>query len=51
MAIPEAQLDTWSHQGSITNSANTGNSVKYAIENYKGFPEGVKFKVYLQTQT
>ena len=48
MAIPEAQLDTWSHQGSITNSANTGNSVKNAIENYKGFPEGVKFKVYLQ---
>jgi tRNA nucleotidyltransferase (CCA-adding enzyme) len=48
MAIPETQLDTWSHQGSITNSANTGNSVKNAIENYKGFPEGVKFKVYLQ---
>jgi len=34
MAIPEAQLDTWSHQGSITNSANTGNSVKTAIKTY-----------------
>ncbi|MCB0537196.1 MAG: nucleotidyltransferase [Bacteroidetes bacterium] len=48
MAIPETQLETWSHQGSITNSANTGNSVKTAIESYTGFPEGVKFKVYLQ---
>ncbi len=48
MAIPETQLDTWSHQGSITNSANTGNSVKTAIESYTGFPEEVKFKVYLQ---
>jgi hypothetical protein len=47
MAIPEGQLDTWSHQGSITNSANTGNSVKNAIESYKGFPKGVEFKVYL----
>ncbi|MBX2888156.1 MAG: hypothetical protein KF829_05845 [Ferruginibacter sp.] len=48
MAISEAQLGTWSHQGSITNSANTGNSVKNAIASYKGFPEEVKFKVYLQ---
>ncbi len=48
MAIPEAQLDTWSHQGSITNSANTGNSVKNALDTYTGFPEGVSFNVYLQ---
>ncbi len=48
MAIPEMQLDTWSHQGSITNSANTGNSVKNAIETYTGFPKGITFNVYLQ---
>ncbi len=48
MAIPEKQLDTWSHQGSITNSASTGNSVKNAIDTYTGFPEGITFNVYLQ---
>lgn len=42
------QLDTWSHQCSITNSANSGNSVKNAIEPYTGFPEGITFNVYLQ---
>lgn len=48
MAIPEHQLNTWSHQGSITNSANTGNSVKNAINSYTYFPNGVNFDVYLQ---
>lgn len=28
MAIPEMQLDTWAHQGSVTQSANTYNAVK-----------------------
>lgn len=42
------QLDTWSHQCSITNSANSGNSVKNAIDTYTGFPEGITFNVYLQ---
>lgn len=48
MAIPETQLVTWSHQGSITNSANTGNSVKNAIDSYQGFPDGVRYNTYLQ---
>ena len=48
MAIPETQLETWSHQGSITNSAATGNSVKTAIEQYTGFPGDISFEVYLQ---
>lgn len=48
MAITEAQLDTWSHQGSITNSADTGNSVKNALDTYTGFPEGISLNVYLQ---
>ena len=49
MPIPESQLDTWSHQGSITQSSNTYNSIKnileadttpYAAKNYKVFLQG-----------
>ena len=32
MAIPESQLDTWSHQGSIVQSCNTYNTIKNALE-------------------
>ena len=32
MAIPEAQLDTWSAQGSITQSKNTYASIKGVLE-------------------
>lgn len=31
VAIPESQFDTWSHQGSITNSSNTYNAVKNVL--------------------
>ena len=31
MPIPEAQLETWSHQGSITQSSDTYNSVKLSL--------------------
>jgi hypothetical protein len=49
VAIPEAQLETWSHQGSITNSSNTYNTIKnvlgdvgtpYAEKNYEVFLQG-----------
>ena len=49
MAIPETQLDTWAHQGSITNSSNTYKAVKnvleatdapYAAKNYEVFLQG-----------
>ena len=49
MAIPESQLDTWSHQGSITQSSNTYNAIKnvleapdtpYATKNYSVFLQG-----------
>jgi hypothetical protein len=49
MPIPESQLDTWSHQGSITQSSNTYNTIKnvleasttpYASKNYKVFLQG-----------
>jgi hypothetical protein len=48
MAVPEDQLETWSHQGSITNSANTGNSIKNAIDSFQGFPNDISYNVYLQ---
>lgn len=32
MAIPEAQLNTWSHQGSITQSSNTYNTIKTTLD-------------------
>ena len=32
MGIPESQLQTWSHQGSITQSSNTYNSIKNVLE-------------------
>lgn len=49
MPIPESQLDTWSHQGSITQSSDTYNSIKnvltasttpYASKNFKVFLQG-----------
>lgn len=48
MAIPESQLDTWSHQGSITQSSTTYNSIKGILEG-SGTPyAGKNFKVFLQ---
>lgn len=48
MAIPESQLDTWSHQGSITQSSTTYNSVKSVLES-TGSPYSSKnYKVFLQ---
>lgn len=32
MAIPETQLETWSHQGSVTQSSTTYNSIKSVLE-------------------
>jgi hypothetical protein len=37
MPIPESQLETWSHQGSITQSSNTS---PYASKNFKVFLQG-----------
>lgn len=47
MAISSSQLETWSHQGSITNSAATANAIKDAINSYKYFPTNISFDVYL----
>lgn len=49
MAIPESQLETWSHQGSIAQSSSTYNTIKnvleaadapYAEKNYSVFLQG-----------
>jgi len=32
MAIPESQLDTWSHQGSVTQSSTTYNTIKNVLD-------------------
>lgn len=48
MAIPESQLITWSSQGSITQSSNTYNSIKGALE-ASGVPyAGKNYEVFLQ---
>ena len=48
MPIPESQLDTWSHQGSITQSSKTYATIKGALE-VAGTPYVDKdYKVFLQ---
>ena len=48
MPIPESQLTTWSHQGSITQSSNTYNSIKNVLEASTTPYAGKNFKVFLQ---
>jgi hypothetical protein len=48
MAIPESQLETWSHQGAITVAKATADSMKNALSSYSDWPDGVKFDVFLQ---
>jgi hypothetical protein len=48
MAIPESQLDTWSHQGSITQSSTAYNSVKNVLEAVDTPYSSKNYKVFLQ---
>jgi len=48
MAIPESQLDTWSHQGSTTQSSTTYATVKRALEAADTKYAGKSFEVFLQ---
>lgn len=48
MAIPETQLETWSHIGAIQSSKATHESIRNALDKYEGFPENINFDVYLQ---
>lgn len=48
MAIPESQLVTWSHQGSITQSSTTYNTVKNVLEAVGSPYSSKNYKVFLQ---
>lgn len=48
MAIPESQLDTWSHQGSITESSSTYNTIKGILEASTTPYASKNFEVFLQ---
>jgi hypothetical protein len=48
MPIPESQLETWSHQGSIIQSSNTYNTIKSVLEDSAAPYAGKNFKVFLQ---
>ena len=48
MAIPESQLDTWSHQGSITQSSITYNSIKTTLDATDTPYSAKTHKVFLQ---
>jgi hypothetical protein len=48
MAIPESQLETWSHQGAITTAKTTADSIKNTLKSYTNWPDDVEFKIYLQ---
>ena len=48
MAIPESQLETWSHQGAVTTSRNTYSSIKGNLEANGTSYSYKNFKVFLQ---
>jgi hypothetical protein len=48
MSIPESQLRTWSHQGSITQSSITYNTIKNALESADNPYSGKNYKIFLQ---
>lgn len=48
MAIPETQLDTWAHQGSISQSSDTYNAIKKKLEASSTPFADKSFSVFLQ---
>lgn len=48
MGIPESQLETWSHQGSVTQSSATYATIKRALEAKDAGYAGRTFEVFLQ---
>lgn len=48
MTIPESQLDTWSHQGSVTQSASTYATIKLALENSDAGYADKAYSIFLQ---
>jgi hypothetical protein len=48
LAIPESQLETWSHQGAIVGSRTTYATIKNLLESAATPYAGKLFKVFLQ---
>ena len=48
MAIPESQLETWSHRGSVQQSSDTYQSIKNALESTKALYADKSYEVFLQ---
>jgi hypothetical protein len=48
MAIPESQLDTWSHQGAGVGSRDTYKTVRTALESQSAVYKNRKYEVFLQ---
>jgi len=48
MAIPESQLETWSHQGSVSQSSDTYGTIKRSLEASAAPYYGKEFEVFLQ---
>lgn len=48
MAIPESQLETWSHQGSVSQSSITYNTIKNVLEAANTPYAGKSYSVFLQ---
>jgi hypothetical protein len=48
MAIPESQLETWTHQGAITTAKYTADSIRNALNSYNNWPDNIDYEVYLQ---
>jgi hypothetical protein len=48
MTIPESQLDTWSHQGSVTQSASTYGTIKLALESATAGYAHKSYSIFLQ---
>jgi len=48
MPIPESQLETWSHQGSIQQSSATYQTVRTALEDKRAAYADEQFEVFLQ---
>ena len=48
MAIPETQLETWSHQGAIAGSCSTYSTIKNVLESAATPYTGKGYKVFLQ---
>jgi hypothetical protein len=48
MAIPESQFDTWSHQGSVTQSRDTYRTVRNALSTANAVYASRAYEVFLQ---